>query len=106
MGFGRGGWLNWRRGTDYYDEGDLMWLEVATIIHRETHGAKSIDDFCQLFHGGPNNGPELKTYTFEQLVDALNAIAPLRLDEPISTLGSIRLRRMRRWEGSRMAGGR
>jgi predicted metalloprotease with PDZ domain len=27
---------NWRRGTDYYDEGDLLWLEVATIIHRET----------------------------------------------------------------------
>ncbi len=76
MGFGRGGWMNWRRGTDYYDEGDLMWLEVATIIHRESHGAKSIDDFCQLFHGGPNNGPEVKTYTFEQLVGTLNTIAP------------------------------
>ncbi|MFZ0744168.1 MAG: M61 family peptidase [Terracidiphilus sp.] len=76
LGFGRGGWLNWRRGTDYYDEGDLMWLEVATIIHRETHGQKSIDDFCQAFHGGPNNGPEVKTYTFDQLVSALNAVAP------------------------------
>ena len=36
LGYGRGGWLNWRRGTDYYDEGDLLWLEVATIIHRES----------------------------------------------------------------------
>jgi predicted metalloprotease with PDZ domain len=70
------GWLNWRRGTDYYDEGDLLWLEVATIIHRESHGAKSIDDFCHAFHGGANNGPEVKTYTFEQLVADLNAIAP------------------------------
>ena len=35
LGFARG-WFNWRRGTDYYDEGDLLWLEVATIIHRET----------------------------------------------------------------------
>ena len=43
---GRGGWNTWRRGTDYYDEGDLLWLEVATIIHRESKGAKSIDDFC------------------------------------------------------------
>jgi predicted metalloprotease with PDZ domain len=76
LGFGRGGWLDWRRGTDYYDEGDLMWLEVATIIRRESHGAKSIDDFCQLFHGGPNNGPEVKNYTFEELVSTLNAIAP------------------------------
>jgi predicted metalloprotease with PDZ domain len=72
----RGGWLNWRRGTDYYDEGDLLWLEVATIIHRESHGQKSIDDFCLAFHGGSNNGPEVKTYAFEELVADLNAVAP------------------------------
>jgi predicted metalloprotease with PDZ domain len=76
MGFGARGWLNWRRGTDYYDEGDLLWLEVATIIHRESKGTKSIDDFCQAFHGGTNNGPEVKTYIFDQLVSDLNAIAP------------------------------
>jgi len=75
-GFGARGWLNWRRGTDYYDEGDLVWLEVATIIHRETKGQKSIDDFCHAFYRGPNNGPEVKTYTFDELVSALNAIAP------------------------------
>ncbi len=68
-------WLNWRRGVDYYDEGDLIWLEVATIVHREGHGEKAIDDFCHVFHGGPNNGPEVKTYTFEDLVRALNGIA-------------------------------
>jgi predicted metalloprotease with PDZ domain len=70
------GWLNWRRGVDYYDEGDLMWLEVATIIHQVTHGKKSIDDFCHVFHGGANNGPEVKTYTFDQLVATLNSVAP------------------------------
>jgi predicted metalloprotease with PDZ domain len=74
-GFARG-WLNWRRGTDYYDEGDLMWLEVATIIHRVTNGQKSIDDFCHIFHGGPNNGPQVKTYTFDELVSTLNQVAP------------------------------
>lgn len=73
---GRGAWYSWRRGTDYYDEGDLLWLEVATIIHRESKGKKSIDDFCHAFHGGANNGPEVKTYTFEQLISELNAIAP------------------------------
>ena len=75
LGFARG-WTTWRRGTDYYDEGDLLWLEVATIIHRESHGKKSIDDFCRAFHGGLNNGPEVKTYTFDQLMADLNAIAP------------------------------
>jgi predicted metalloprotease with PDZ domain len=75
LGNGRG-WFTWRRGTDYYDEGNLLWLEVGTIIHRESHGQKSIDDFCLAFHGGPNNGAEVKTYTFDQLVSALNAVAP------------------------------
>ena len=75
-GPGGRGWSTWRRGTDYYDEGDLLWLEVATIIHRESKGQKTIDDFCQAFHGGANNGPEVKTYTFDELVAALNAIAP------------------------------
>jgi predicted metalloprotease with PDZ domain len=75
LGFARG-WLNWRRGTDYYPEGDLVWLEVATIIHQQSNGQKSIDDFCHLFHGGPNNGPEVKPYTFDDVVSALNQIAP------------------------------
>ncbi|HEX4005400.1 MAG TPA: M61 family peptidase [Acidobacteriaceae bacterium] len=70
------GWMNWRRGTDYYDEGDLLWLEVATIIHQSTNGQKSIDDFCHLFHGGANNGPEVKPYTFDDLVSTLNQVAP------------------------------
>lgn len=72
----RGSWFNWVRGTDYYDEGDLLWLEVATIIHRESHGQKSIDDFCHAFHGGPNHGAEVKTYTFDQLMSELNSVAP------------------------------
>jgi len=75
FGFGRG-WLNWKRGTDYYDEGDLLWLEVATIIHRESHGKKSVDDFCLAFHGGSNNGPEVKTYTLDELVGDLKRVAP------------------------------
>jgi predicted metalloprotease with PDZ domain len=78
MAFGRGGggWIDWRRGTDYYPEGDLLWLEVATLIHDQSHGQKSIEDFCRLFYGGPNNGPELKPYTFDELVRSLNQVVP------------------------------
>jgi predicted metalloprotease with PDZ domain len=76
FGYGLHGWVNWRRTEDYYDEGDLMWLEAATIIERETHGTKSIDDFCHIFHGGPNNGPQVKPYTFDDLVHDLNEVAP------------------------------
>jgi predicted metalloprotease with PDZ domain len=70
-----GGWGNWRRGTDYYPEGDLLWFEVDTIIRRESHGTKTLTDFLHDFFGGPNNGPELKPYTFDELVTALGRVA-------------------------------
>jgi predicted metalloprotease with PDZ domain len=73
---GSNGWTNWRRSADYYDEGNLLWLEVATIIDRETKGHKSIDDFCHIFHGGANNGGEVRPYTFDELVSTLNQVAP------------------------------
>jgi predicted metalloprotease with PDZ domain len=69
-------WVNWRRSTDYYPEGDLVWLEVDTIIRRESRGTKSLTDFLHEFYGGPNNGPELKPYTFDDLVHALNNVQP------------------------------
>jgi predicted metalloprotease with PDZ domain len=75
-GPGAGGWMSWRRGLDYYEEGELLWLEAATVIHEQSHGQKSIEDFFHIFYGGPNDGPELKTYTFDQLVQALNQVVP------------------------------
>ena len=72
--FGGRGWGNWLRGADYYPEGDLIWLEVDTIIHNQTHGQKTLEDFARAFYGGPNQGPELKPYTFDQLVQALQAV--------------------------------
>lgn len=76
LAFGRGGWTNWRRGSDYYPEGDLLWLEVAALIYDRSQGKKSLEDFCHLFFGGPNNGPEVKTYTFEELIRSLNEVVP------------------------------
>lgn len=69
-----GGWTSWRRGFDYYEEGELLWLEAATVIHEQSHGQKSIEDFFHLFYGGANNGPELKTYTFDELAQTLNQV--------------------------------
>jgi len=69
-------WESWRRTVDYYDEDVLNWLWVDTIIRQQTHGQKSMDDFCYLFHGGKSGPPEVKTYTFEDVVNTLNQIAP------------------------------
>ena len=70
------GWTAYRRSLDYYAEGTLIWLEADVIIRRQTKGAKSLDDFCRLFHGGEDGKPRVAGYTFEDLTKALNTIAP------------------------------
>jgi predicted metalloprotease with PDZ domain len=67
-------WYSWRRGVDFYDEDTLNWLWVDVLIRQQSKGKKSIDDFCHLFHGAPSTGPVLKTYTFEDVVNALNQV--------------------------------
>jgi predicted metalloprotease with PDZ domain len=69
-------WGSWRRDLDYYDEDVLNWLWVDTIIRQQTKGKKSMDDFCHLFHGGQSGPPEVKTYTFDDVVSTLNQVAP------------------------------
>jgi predicted metalloprotease with PDZ domain len=67
-------WQNWRRSLDYYPEGALIWLEVDTIIRQQTHGQKSLDDFCRLFHGGQSGPPVVVPYTFDDVVHSLNQV--------------------------------
>jgi predicted metalloprotease with PDZ domain len=67
-------WQSWRRGTDFYDEDTLNWLWVDVLIRQQTKGAKTIDDFCHLFHGAPSTGPMVKTYTFDDVVNTLNQV--------------------------------
>ncbi len=70
-------WDNWRRGVDFYPEGQLLWLDVDTTIRRMSHGKKSIDDFCARFHGlGGNTAPKVVPYTFDDIVKNLNAVQP------------------------------
>jgi predicted metalloprotease with PDZ domain len=68
-------WEDYRRPVDYYDEDVLNWLWADVIIRQQSHGAKSLDDFCKLFHGAPSGPPMVKTYTFDDVVSALNQVA-------------------------------
>lgn len=68
---------NWRRGTDFYDEGELVWLDVDTTIRKLTDGRKSLNNFTAAFHGlGGNTGPKVVPYTFDDVVAGLNAVVP------------------------------
>jgi predicted metalloprotease with PDZ domain len=71
-----GDWSNWRRGTDFYEEGELLWLDIDATLRSLTKDKKSINDFCKIFHGGPGGEPALKTYNFEDVVETLNVLAP------------------------------
>lgn len=74
--FSPGQWTAYRRGTDFYDEGWLIWLDVDTEIRQLTGGKKSMEDFCHLFHGGESSAPMVKPYTLDDVVAALNHVAP------------------------------
>jgi predicted metalloprotease with PDZ domain len=69
-------WQSWRRGLDYYPEGELIWLEVDTIIRQQSNGQKSLNDFCRLFHGGESGPPKVVPYTFDDVVKTLNQVTP------------------------------
>src|SRR5215831_12582059 len=68
-------WANWRRSADYYPEGYLLWLDVDTLIRRQTNGQKSLNDFCRAFYGGQSGPPQVVPYKFDDVVAALNQVA-------------------------------
>jgi len=74
----RGGnpaWSNWKRGQDYYQEGELLWLDADTTIRKLTDNKKSLTDFHHIFLGkGGNTGPLVVPYEFDELVKDLNEV--------------------------------
>ncbi len=50
-------WSNWRRGTDFYEEGQLLWLDIDGTLRGLTKDKKSMNDFCQIFYAGSAERP-------------------------------------------------
>ncbi|MGZ3443955.1 MAG: PDZ domain-containing protein, partial [Polyangia bacterium] len=92
-------WTSWRRSSDYYPEGVLVWLDVDVAIRQRSGGAKSLDDFVRAFYGGPNRGAEVKPYTLDDITSTLDGVVAndwraffrARVDElqPRAPLGGI-----------------
>jgi predicted metalloprotease with PDZ domain len=74
----RGGnpaWSNWKRGQDYYQEGELFWLDADTLIREQTDNKKCLTDFLHIFLGkGGNTGPLIVTYNRDELIADLNQV--------------------------------
>jgi predicted metalloprotease with PDZ domain len=64
------------RVEDYYNEGALVWLEADMLIRELSGGARSLDDFARSFFGGRDGDWGTVTYTFDDVVAALNAVQP------------------------------
>lgn len=69
-------WAAYRRSSDYYDEGWLIWLEADMLIRQQSQGRRSLDDFCRRFHGGTSGSPEVKPYTLDDVVRTLDEVQP------------------------------
>ena len=69
-------WPSWQRSYDYYSESDLVWLDADTKIRELSGGKKSLDDFARLLFGIENGSYVTITYTFEDLLKALNSVQP------------------------------
>ena len=67
---------SWQMSEDYYSGGQMMWLEVDAKLRQLTHDHKSLDDFAHAFFGVDNGSYITKTYTFDDVVAALNGVAP------------------------------
>lgn len=70
-------WSSWMRGTgDYYREALLVWLDADTLIREQTGERKSLDDFARAFFGIEDGVWEARPYTFDDVVQTLNALHP------------------------------
>jgi predicted metalloprotease with PDZ domain len=65
-----------RTAGDFYGEGELLWLDIDTLIREKTHGAKSLDTFLHLYSAPALTGPIVKTYTRADIERLLNEVVP------------------------------
>ena len=68
-------WSTLRRGQDFYYEGSLLWLEADARIRNLTDGTRSLDDFCQLFFSGTEDGTTPRGYDRAEVVSTLDQVA-------------------------------
>ena len=67
---------SFQRVEDYYDEGQLIWLDADSLIRERSGGKRSLDDFARRFFGGRDRDWGEVTYRFADIVAALDAVEP------------------------------
>ncbi len=71
-----GAWANSRRGTDFYEASEFLWLNVDAELRVRSGGKASLDDFVRRFYAGTSGQPALKPFVEEDVYAALASVAP------------------------------
>jgi predicted metalloprotease with PDZ domain len=71
--YSSGDWANQLRGTDFYPEGALLWLEADMRIREASRGKRSLDDFMRRFYAVQDGQPGPLPYSFDDVVAGLEA---------------------------------
>ena len=66
---------SWQMSEEYYSGGQMLWLAVDAKIRALTHNTRSLDNFARAFFGVDDGSFVTKTYTFDDVVAALNGVA-------------------------------
>ncbi|RAP56143.1 M61 family metallopeptidase [Oleiagrimonas sp. MCCC 1A03011] len=66
---------SWQMSEEYYSAGQMVWLAIDAKLRALTHDRKSLDDFARAFFGVDNGSYVTHTYTFDDVVAALNGVA-------------------------------
>ncbi|HEY0801101.1 MAG TPA: hypothetical protein VGD54_09665 [Steroidobacteraceae bacterium] len=70
-------WSTWQRNVfDSFFQGELIWFDADTWIRERTGGRRSLDDFARDFFGGHPGEFIVDTYRFDDVIAALNKVAP------------------------------
>ena len=68
-------WRDWQRREDYYAEGVLLWLDVDARLRELSGGGHGLDEFARQFFKTDGITQSTRTYTFDDVCAALNAVA-------------------------------
>lgn len=66
---------NYQMSEDYYSGGQLIWLAVDAKIRELTHDKRNLNNFARDFFGVHPGAWDINTFTFEDVVNALNHVA-------------------------------
>lgn len=66
---------NYQMSEEYYSGGLMLWLAVDAKLRELSGNKRSLDDFARAFFGVDDGSMTVKTYVFDDVVAALDAVA-------------------------------